>query len=297
MDFLILKVLGEGGIIGVVGLLTFLFSLRYSKEIFQWVENRTIGTRNYIIEKLDFLFIEFNPDKLTFYLLLLSIGNFFIVLILFGLMGLWGWGFFLSIAAGFFGFYIPRPFVDFLVERRIKQYSGQMVDALTLLANGIRAGLSVPQALGMVADELPNPISQEYTLLLQQNRIGVTLEDCFDNLAKRIPTEDNDMFVSSVNILRETGGNLSETFDTIIDIIRERIRLQQKIDTFTANGRFQGFLVASMPLLLGLLYASDKPEVMISFFNNPLGILVFLLIIGLDFVGLFIILKIVAIKV
>lgn len=81
----------------------------------------------------------------------------------------------------------------------------QMVDALQLLSNGVRAGLSVPQAVGMIVDEMPAPISQEFNVLLQQNRIGMPLEECFENLAKRVPLEDNDMFVSAVNILRETG--------------------------------------------------------------------------------------------
>ena len=119
--------------------------------------------------------------------------------------------------------------MDYLVNARIKKYRGQMVDALNLLSNGLRAGLSLPQSVGMVVDELPNPVAQEFNLILQQNKIGVPLEECFEDLIKRVPTEDNEMFVTSVNILRETGGNLAETFDTIAGVIRERVRLQQKL--------------------------------------------------------------------
>ena len=160
---------------------------------------------------------------------------------------------------GFIGFKIPRPFVDHLVHKRIMAYQGQMADALQLLSNGLRAGLSVPQAIGMVVDELKPPVSQEFNIILQQNRIGVPLEECFENLVKRIPTEDNEMFVSSVNILRETGGNLAEVFETIIDVIRERIRLQQKIATATAQGKMQGMVLFCMPFALLVLFFSIRP--------------------------------------
>ena len=197
----------------------------------------------------------------------------------------------------FIGFKAPRWLVDFLVERRIKAYSLQMVDALQLLSNGIRAGLSVPQAIGMIVEEMPAPISQEFNILLQQNRIGMPLEECFENLAKRVPLEDNDMFVSSVNILRETGGNLAETFDTIVDVIRERVRLQQKVDTFTAQGMFQGMTIGAMPYLLGLVYFMQDPNSMTPLFTTPIGLLMLFLAVGFDLAGIYVIMKIVKIKI
>ena len=93
-------------------------------------------------------------------------------------------------------------------------------------------------------------------MILQQNKIGVPLEECLDNLAKRVPTQDNDMFVASVNILRETGGNLAEVFDTIVFVIRERVRLKQKIDTYVAQGMFKGRQFSVCHLLLVLFVSS-----------------------------------------
>jgi len=171
-----------------------------------------------------------------------------------------------------------------------------MIDALTLLSNGIRAGLSVPQAIGMVTDEMPAPVSQEFNMMLQQNKIGVPLEECFENLAERVPTEDNDMFVSAVNILRETGGNLAETFDTIVGVIRERIRLNQKIEQLTASGKFQGYVIASMPFGIGLIYYFTDPESMSRMFTHPLGIVMMIIALMFDIAGLIVIMKIVEIK-
>ncbi len=292
-----LSMLGKSGLIMLVGALIFFLSYRYSVNIFEWLEHKTYGTRSYISEKLEFLFIDIPQEKLTMILLGASVGVGLLFFLLLGMLGKWLVGAILGSILSFIGFKAPKIIVDFLVEKRIKAYSLQMVDALQLLSNGIRAGLSVPQAIGMIVDEMPAPISQEFNIILQQNRIGMPLEECFDNLAKRVPLEDNDMFVSSVNILRETGGNLAETFDTIVDVIRERVRLQQKVDIYTAQGMFQGMAIGSMPYLLGFVYFIQDPKSMTPLFTTPLGLIMLLVAVGFDLAGIYVILKIVKIKI
>jgi tight adherence protein B len=292
-----LDLVGRNGLIFSVGMMVFFLSYRYSINIFDWVEHQTYGTRSYISEKLEFLFIEIPQEKLTYILLASSVGLGALIVLILGIFGNWIIGIILGLIFSFIGFKAPRIIVDFLVERRIKAYSMQMVDALQLLANGIRAGLSVPQSIGMIVDEMPAPISQEFNVLLQQNRIGMPLEECFENLGKRVPLEDNDMFVSSMNILRETGGNLAETFDTIVEVIRERVRLQQKVDTFTAQGMFQGMTIGAMPYLLGLVYYLQDPASMTPLFTTPIGFIMLLLAVGFDLAGIYVIMKIVKIKI
>ena len=294
---LFLEMVGRNGLVFVVGMMVFFLSYRYAVNVFEWIEHRTYGTRLYITEKLEFLFIEIPQDKLTYILLASSLGFGFFVLLFIGFYGSWIVGTILGIIMTVIGFKAPIWIIDFLVERRIKAYSMQMVDALQLLSNGVRAGLSVPQAIGMIVDEMPAPISQEFNILLQQNRIGMPLEECFENLAKRVTLEDNDMFVSAVNILRETGGNLAETFDTIVDVIRERVRLQQKVDTFTAQGMFQGMTIGAMPYMLGFVYYLQDPNSMTPLFTTPVGLIMLFLAVVLDIAGIYVIMKIVKIKI
>ncbi|MGB0453610.1 MAG: type II secretion system F family protein [Bacteriovoracaceae bacterium] len=292
-----LNLIGERGLIGLIGFLFFVLTFRYSKELFVWIENQTIGTRSYILEKLEFLHLKVKEEHITYLLLSISVGSGAITLIFCGAFGLWLVGVLLGGIVMFLGFKVPKPIINFMVARRIKAYQNQMVDGLQLLANGIRAGLSVPQAIGMVVDELSPPVSQEFNGILQQNKIGVPLEECFESLVKRIPTEDNEMFVSSVNILRETGGNLAEVFDTIVEVIRERIRLQQKIDTFTAQGMFQGITIALMPFVMAGVYAAADPQGMLNMVTHPVGIALLVAALLLDLIGIIVILKIVNIKI
>lgn len=296
IDFLV-DVLGKKGVALSVGLIFFIYAYRNSIKFFAWIEDQTYGTRDYILQKCELLQVEIEPVKVTYILLFLSFGVSILIIGFFSLMGKFGLGIFLGIIFSLIGWKAPRPFMDYLVERRIKAYSKQMVDALNLLANGLRAGLSVPQSIGMVVDELPAPVSQEFNVLLQQTKIGVPIEEAFENLAVRIPTQDNDMFVTSVNILRETGGNLAEVFDTITSVIRERVRLQQKIDTYTAQGMFQGMTIFCMPFAMGGLFAVSDPQTMEPLFNTIIGNIVLFVALALDLAGGYIILKIVKIKV
>ncbi len=283
-------------LMGLVGFMFFWFAYQYSVPIFDWIERQTLGTRTYILEKLEFLFIEVKPDYITYMLLFLSFGNSIIVLGIFIMLGKWATGITFAILLSILGWKIPKPVINYLVEKRIKSYQLQMVDSMTLLANGIRAGLSMNQAIGMVVDEMPDPMSQEFNIILQQNRVGVPLEECLENLSIRIPLQDNEMFVTSVNILKETGGNLAEVFDTIVDVIRERVRLQQKIDTYIAQGMIQGATVFAMPYFIGGIYALSDPKSMVPLFTTPIGLLMLVIALMFDLAGGFVILKIVKIK-
>lgn len=290
-------VLGKTGTALAVGLIFFLFTYKNSVKLFAWVEDQTFGTRDYILTKFELLHIEVEPNRITYALVFLSVGLSVIVVCVFALMGQIGLGLFLGAILSVVGWKIPRPIVNAMVQKRIQKYSYQMTDALQLLSNGLRAGLSVPQSIGMVVDELPAPINQEFNTILQQTKIGVPLEEAFENLVKRVPTEDNQMFVSSVNILRETGGNLAEVFDTICEVIRERVALLQKIETMTAQGKFQGLIIGCMPFgLLGVFSASD-PTLLTKMFTTPVGLVFFIIACLLDAIGVFLIFKIIKIKI
>ena len=294
---LFLDVLGRNGILAAIGILVFLYCYKNSIKIFHWIDEQTYGTRNYILKKFEIMFIEVEPDKVTWALLAMSFGSGVIVFCVLAFLGKLPLAIFLSIVTLVLGWKIPKPLVDFFEERRKRKYQVQMVDALNLMANGIRAGLTVPQSIGMVVDELPAPISQEFNLVLQQAKIGVPLDEALENLKQRVYTEDNEMFVTSVTILRETGGNLAETFDTIVSVIRERVRLQLKIETYIASGKIQAYIIGAMPFLMIIMFGSGDPEYFPLLFGTFLGVIALVVICGMVGFGMWVIMKIINIKV
>ncbi|MFA5583205.1 MAG: type II secretion system F family protein [Bacteriovoracaceae bacterium] len=296
VDFF-LDVLGRNGILATIGIVVFLYCYKNSIKIFNWIDEQTYGTRNYILKKFEIMFIEVEPEKVTWVLLLMSFGTGVVVFCVLAFMGNITLAILLGVVTLVLGWKIPKPLVDFFENRRKRKYQVQMVDALNLMANGIRAGLTVPQSIGMVVDELPAPISQEFNLVLQQAKIGVPLDEALENLKERVYTEDNEMFVTSVTILRETGGNLAETFDTIVSVIRERVRLQLKIETYIASGKIQAYIIGAMPFAMIIMFGSGDPDYFPMLFGTFLGVVALCIICGMVGFGMWVIMKIINIKV
>jgi tight adherence protein B len=197
----------------------------------------------------------------------------------------------------FIGWKAPKPIVDYIYRRRVDKLVLQMVDGLNLMSNGMKSGLSVVQAVGLVVQEMPNPIQQEFNLILSENKLGVSIEEAFNNLAKRVKNDDVEMFVTSINILRETGGNLAETFDTIVMTIRERIKVEKKIAAMTAQGFYQGMFVMAIPPILGFVFYQTDPAFMMPLFTTALGWVIIFAIMLLEVVGFIVIMKVIKIDV
>jgi tight adherence protein B len=285
------KVLGVLGI----GAAVFALSYQYNRRFLDWLRFQSLGTRDYIVERLGMMFIEIPPHQILLGLFGLSFGLGAITFLAF-LPDLFP-GIPFAIVVTVIGWKAPKPVVDHLYRKRVEKFTLQMVDALSLMSNGLKSGLSVVQALGLVTQEMENPIKQEFNLVLSENKVGVSLEDAFINLSKRVQSDDVEMFVTSINILKETGGNLAETFDTIVTTIRERIKVQGKIAAMVAAGLNQGIIVMLIPPGLGAYFYTQDPVFMQPMFTTVVGWMLVMLILALEVVGLFLILKVTKINV
>ncbi len=279
----------------IVGIIVFVVSYMHARRFLDWLRWKSIGARDDIVETLEKMFIEISPNKVLLYMTLSAIvpGILVFLLILPQFIPALCFGLVIAI----FGWHIPKIVVRRMFAQRMNRFNLQMIDGLSLMANGMKSGLSIIQAMGLVKEEMPDPLSKEFDYVLQQNRLGVSVEEAFQNLAKRIPSEDVNMFVTSIIILKETGGNLAETFETIVHVIRERLKVQQKIAAMVAQGVAQGVIVFCMPFGLGLMFYLSDPKFIEPLFSTPLGWLISAGILTLQFVGGFVILKIVQIKV
>lgn len=196
-----------------------------------------------------------------------------------------------------FGFFLPMMLVKYYRKRRIKKFNTQLVDALQAMANAFKAGLTFPQAIEHVAREAGAPLSQEFGLFVKEVKLGVPLEEALINMGKRVGSDDLELVVVSTNIARQLGGNMAEMFETISATIRERFRLEGKIDALTSQGKLQGWIVASMPLLLGLVLNQMRPDLMQPMLDHLFGYILVAVIAVMELLGLFIIRRIVNIDV
>lgn len=192
---------------------------------------------------------------------------------------------------------VPKMIIQFLWMRRCGLFVDQMIDGMTMMANGVKAGLSVQQSMERIQNNLANPISQEFGLVLSQIRIGRSLSEALNDLGTRIPKQDVQMFVTSVNILQETGGNMGETFKTIVEVVRERQKVEKKIEALTAQGMAQGTIIVMVPFALLVVFYVLDPNYVAPLFNTTLGLVALVIMLGLQVIGGYAMNKIIKIKV
>lgn len=203
----------------------------------------------------------------------------------------------LCVGSTIFGFFLPMLMVKHYRKRRIKKFNVQLVDALQAMANAFKAGLTFPQAIEHVSREAQPPLSQEFGLFVKEVKLGVPLEEALVNMAKRVGSDDLELVVVSTNIARQLGGNMAEMFETISTVIRERFRLEGKIDALTSQGKLQGWIVAAMPAVLGMVLNSMRPDLMEPMMNHLFGYILVTLIAIMEVLGILIIRRIVNIDI
>lgn len=193
--------------------------------------------------------------------------------------------------------FLPKLILRFLKKRRLTKFNLQLVDTLVSMSNALKAGFSITQAFESVVKEGEQPIAQEFDMFLQQTRLGVSFSDGLTNMEKRVGSDDLSLVINAIETARKTGGNLTEIFEKIAHTIRERMRIETRIQTLTAQGRLQGIVVSCMPVVIGIALAIVDPGLMMPFVHSTGGMLIMGGVVLLIIIGGLVIQKIVDIDV
>ncbi len=195
------------------------------------------------------------------------------------------------------GFLGPRIYLTIRKNGRLKDFNDQLGDALNLMVNSLRAGYSTMQALEVISNEMPAPISEEFRRVVLELQLGVPFDAAMENLLRRMPSADMDLIVTAMSVQREVGGNLAEVLDAISFTIRERVRIKGEIKTLTAQGRITGIVITLLPIGLGILLYMINPGFIGLLFEDACGWLMLGLAVILIVIGYVMVNKIVSIEV
>ena len=165
------------------------------------------------------------------------------------------------------------PLAKWLDQRRREKFNAQLPEALATMSNALRAGFSIAQAFDSVVEQGEKPMSEEFAILQQQLRVGMSFESALESMSERVGSDDLRLVTTAILISRTTGGNVTEIFDKISETIRGRMKIERKVKTLTAQGRLQGIIVSAMPILLGIAMCVLKPKLMIPFLTSMTGII------------------------
>jgi len=192
---------------------------------------------------------------------------------------------------------IPFAVVSIKRKRRFDKFEEQFPEAMDLLGRAVRAGHAFTTGFELIGKELPDPVGEEFRIAFQQQNLGLPLRDALENMTGRVPLPDVRIFVSSLQIQRESGGNLGEILDTMSYVVRERFKLRRQIDIFTAEGRTSSYMLTAIPFVALIGMQIFQPAYIRPLFTDPSGQMALTVGAILQIIGYVVISKIIKIKV
>ena len=210
------------------------------------------------------------------------------------LMGSWAW----SLGLSFFLGIMPLMVLRWKRKRKTLKIERYMPDAMELFGPSLfKAGHTLSGTLDLVSQEIPGPLGTEMRITFEEQKLGLSMPQAFRRMGERVASQDLRFFVTAVIIQSETGGNLAEILENIGLIIRDRLKLKGKIQGLTAEGRFSALILSLLPVVTFLaLYFMNRDYVM-TLFHDPLGIQMLTVAIISIGIGIFIMKRMVSIKV
>lgn len=235
-------------------------------------------------KQLDEIFVPVKREKLFLYFTLspLILGG--LTLVLFNQT-------LLALLAGAIGFILPAFIVKLMEQKRKNKFQNQLVDGLMIISSSLKGGLSLLQAIEVLVEEMPPPISQEFGLILRENKIGLSLEDSLRRLNARMNLEELGLMINSVLVARETGGDLTKVFSRLSITIRDNRKLKENIKTLTLQGRMQGMIMSALPFLFVwwvLTFNRGHFDIML---NTEKGRALLIIALALQILGMFLLRK------
>jgi tight adherence protein B len=165
---------------------------------------------------------------------------------------------------------LPLGVVAFLAARRRKAFLDQFPNAVDLVARSLQAGHPIPVALGIVAEQAPDPIGSEFGIAIDEMAFGLDRDEALSNMVARFPLPELHLFVAAIQITRETGGNLAEVFLKLAEVIRGKATLRKKVAALTAEGRLSCIILAALPVFLFAALSLLRPDFYGAVASDPL---------------------------
>ncbi len=200
------------------------------------------------------------------------------------------------LAIGVIGLAVPPLLVERACKKRKELFNRQLGEALMVMGNCVRSGYTFQQAMESIATDMKPPISTEFAHVLRETRYGLPFDDAMEHMKKRVDNKEFELLVTAVTISNQVGANLSDMLDLISFTIRDRLKLRDEAKVLTTQGRFSGFIVGALPLLLGLAMMIMNPTYIGTFFESTIGIVMLIIGAVMEVIGFIVVNKIVDIK-
>lgn len=202
-----------------------------------------------------------------------------------------------ALAMGFVGAILPYAYVQRKRRKRQEEFESLLPEAIDLMANALKAGFSLESALSLVAKEIPDPVGIEFAIAFEEQNLGVASSEALSNMGRRVESEDLELMITALSIQKKTGGNLVEILEKIAYTVRERFRLKREVRIFTAQGRFSGFVLVVLPIVVAVVLTALNPDYLKTLLVEKVGNYLLGSAIFMQLVGIWVIRRIVNIRI
>ena len=161
---------------------------------------------------------------------------------------------------------LPYLVVGMTIKRRVAAFTSRFPDAIDLLVRGLRSGLPVTETFQVVSHELPGPVGEEFRGIVERIRIGNTMEAALQETAEMLGTPEFQFFCITIQIQRETGGNLAETLANLSDVLRKRAQMKLKIRAMSSEAKASAYIVGALPFFVFGVVWTVNPSYLAGFF-------------------------------
>jgi tight adherence protein B len=176
-----------------------------------------------------------------------------------------------ALAAFAGGVGLPQWILKYLAKRRQNKFMSEFANAIDVVVRGVKSGLPLNDCLGIIARESPEPIASEFAALVEQQRVGVTLAECFDRMMIRMPLQDVNFFAIVIAIQQQAGGNLSEALGNLSGVLRDRKRLDAKVKALSAEAKASAMILAALPFMVMMGVYFTTPEYIATLWQERVG--------------------------
>jgi tight adherence protein B len=195
------------------------------------------------------------------------------------------------------GAVLPVMAINFKATRTRKRMEEQFPVALDVFVRGLRAGHPIAAALELLTIEMPDPIGSQFGVAVDEVTYGAELRDALQNMAERWDLDDMRMFVVSLSVQNETGGNLAEILENLSKVIRDRHAMLLKVRALSSEGRMTAVMLTLLPILSFTVLFLVNARFFLDVANDPMFVPGFTILIILYIIGFFWIRKLVDLKV
>ena len=161
---------------------------------------------------------------------------------------------------------LPYLVVGMTIKRRVAAFNSRFPDAIDLLVRGLKSGLPVTETFQVVSQELPGPVGEEFRGVVERIRIGNTMEAALQESAEMLGTPEFQFFCITIQIQRETGGNLAETLANLSDVLRKRAQMKLKIRAMSSEAKASAYIVGALPFFVFGVVWTVNPSYLAGFF-------------------------------